>query len=217
MRGPQDSGGLAGFGRVVPERDELVFHAEWERRAFALTLAMGMTGSWNIDTSRHARERIPANEYWNATYYEIWYRGLERLIAETGLATSEEIATGRSLAQPQPVRRVARAAEISDILARGGPADRAAVGQPRFAAGDSVRTRMIETSGHTRLPGYLMGKPGRVVRLHGCHVLPDSSAHGRGEDPRWLYAVSFAAVDVFGTPGRDEIVADLWEPYLEAA
>jgi nitrile hydratase len=48
-------------------------------------------------------------------------------------------------------------------------------------------------------------------------VLPDSSAHGRGDDPHWLYAVRFSASDVFGAPGRDEIVADLWEPYLEAA
>ena len=42
-------GGQHGFGPVEPEPDEPVFHAEWERRAFALTLAMGATGEWNLD------------------------------------------------------------------------------------------------------------------------------------------------------------------------
>lgn len=34
------------------------FLAEWERRAFALTLAMAMPGGWNIDMSRFAREIV---------------------------------------------------------------------------------------------------------------------------------------------------------------
>ena len=47
MNGVHDMGGMHGFGPVEPEPDEPVFHAEWERRAFALTLAMGATGQWN--------------------------------------------------------------------------------------------------------------------------------------------------------------------------
>ena len=67
MNGGQDLGGMHGFGQVEPEPNEPVFHAEWERRAFALTLAMGMPGGWNIDMSRFAREnraadRIPVDE-----------------------------------------------------------------------------------------------------------------------------------------------------------
>ncbi|MGB7829866.1 MAG: nitrile hydratase subunit beta, partial [Pseudolabrys sp.] len=42
MNGAQDMGGKPGFGPVNPEPNEPVFHAEWEKRAFALTLAMGM-------------------------------------------------------------------------------------------------------------------------------------------------------------------------------
>ncbi len=56
MNGAQDMGGVHGFGPVEPEPNEPVFHAEWEKRAFALTLAMAMPGQWNIDMSRFARE-----------------------------------------------------------------------------------------------------------------------------------------------------------------
>ena len=56
MDGVHDMGGMDGFGKVEPEPNEPVFHADWERRAFALTLAMGMPGGWNIDVSRSARE-----------------------------------------------------------------------------------------------------------------------------------------------------------------
>src|ERR1700738_4966590 len=54
--GPQDMGGLHGVGRVEPESDEPPFHADWERRAMALTLAMAVPGGWNLDMSRSARE-----------------------------------------------------------------------------------------------------------------------------------------------------------------
>ena len=61
MNGPQDLGGQMGFGPVAPELNEPVFHAPWERRALALTLAMGATREWNIDISRMARgpKRVP--------------------------------------------------------------------------------------------------------------------------------------------------------------
>ena len=42
-------GGMMGFGPIVPEKDEPVFHTSWEKRAMAVTLAMGVTGSWPLD------------------------------------------------------------------------------------------------------------------------------------------------------------------------
>ena len=47
MNGPHDLGGQMGFEPVAPESDEPVFHSEWERRAFAVTLAMGATRQSN--------------------------------------------------------------------------------------------------------------------------------------------------------------------------
>ena len=89
MNGAHDLGGMHGFGPVGPEADEPVFHAEWERRAFALTLAMGFAGQWNLDKSRHARETMPPGEYLATTYYEHWLFGLDALLAERGLLEGE--------------------------------------------------------------------------------------------------------------------------------
>lgn len=217
MNGPHDMGGQHGFGPVDPPAHEPLFHAAWERRAFAVTLAMGMTGSWNIDISRHARERIPAQQYWDASYYEIWARGLERLLLEAGLVTAEEVASGKSAVPAKPVKRVATAEMVPAILARGGPVDRAPQVPARFSAGDLIRTRNIHPEGHTRLPRYARGRAGEIISVNGCHVFPDANAHGRGEDPQWLYTVRFTARELWGQQNKDAVMLDLWEPYLDPA
>ena len=56
MNGPHDLGGADGFGPVVPEPDEPVFHAAWEARTLAVVLATGGGGRWNLDMSRFDRE-----------------------------------------------------------------------------------------------------------------------------------------------------------------
>ena len=58
-----DLGGQLGHGAVFahapPEAEGALWHAAWEPRALALTLAMGAAGGWNIDQSRAARETLP--------------------------------------------------------------------------------------------------------------------------------------------------------------
>ena len=49
MNGAADMGGMHGFGPVEPETDEPVFHADWEKTAFALNRAIGVAGIWNLD------------------------------------------------------------------------------------------------------------------------------------------------------------------------
>ena len=103
MNGVHDMGGMHGFGPVIPEEHEPVFHAEWERRAFALTVAMGFSGEWNIDMARFAREQMPPAEYLVASYYERWLFGLERLLVERRLLTQTEIdGRGSQLAGEAP-------------------------------------------------------------------------------------------------------------------
>ena len=63
---------------------------------FGLALAAGSLGKWNIDMSRHARERQHPIDYLRHTYYENWLAGLEKLLVETGLVTAEELATGKA-------------------------------------------------------------------------------------------------------------------------
>ncbi len=217
MNGPHDLGGAHGFGPVVPELDEPPFHADWERRMFALTLAMGGTGMWTLDMSRHAREQVPPPDYLASTYYEIWLKGLERLLVERGLATDEEIASGRASEPPIPLPRKPTADKVAAGLARGAPTEREPSAAAVFNVGDNVRARIINPSGHTRLPRYVRGRRGRIAAVRGAHVFADASAAGRDEDARWLYSVAFDAAEVWGPEGRagDEIVIDLWEPYLE--
>jgi nitrile hydratase subunit beta len=216
MNGPHDMGGFTGFGPVQHEENEPVWHAAWEPRAFALVLAMGMTGSWNIDIARHARERLPALTYWRSSYYEMRHYAMVLQLIELGLVSAIEEASGGSATPPKPVKRVPKAAEIPAILSAGGPASRPSNREAGFGIGDKVRARNINPGGHTRLPRYARGKAGEIVAVHGTHVFPDSNAHGRGEDPHWLYTVRFTAEELWGKPARDSVCIDLLEPYLEA-
>ena len=91
MNGAHDMGGMDGFGPVEIETGETIFHAEWERRILALTLAMGSHGLWNIDKSRFARENRDPLGYLADSYYQRWLYGLEVLLEENGLVTRDEI------------------------------------------------------------------------------------------------------------------------------
>lgn len=91
MNGVHDMGGMHGMGPIVREENEPVFHTAWEKRVFALVLAMGSWRRWNNDASRHARERIPPARYLESSYYERWLEGLETLLIENGFLTREEI------------------------------------------------------------------------------------------------------------------------------
>jgi nitrile hydratase subunit beta len=210
-------GGMQGFGPVCPESDEPVFHAEWERRVFALTLAMGAAGLWSIDMSRHARESLHPARYLSASYYEIWLDGLAKRLIEAGLVTPEELWTGRQLAPPVPLKRVLGASDVERAMVKGSSA-REPQGPARFRPGDGVRARNMHPPGHTRLPRYLRGRRGEIVAVHGSHVFPDSRAHGFGEDPQWLYTVRFTARELWGETHAlsDTVQADLWDPYLES-
>lgn len=220
MNGGQDLGGMMGFGPVNPEKNEPVFHADWERRACGLWLASAMIGEWNIDSARHARETLNPVDYLASSYYEVWMKGLTRIALAKDLASADELQQGRTLAPGRPVKRPApKPDQARAILAKGSPYDRPVEHAPRFAAGDKVRTRNIHPTGHTRLPRYARGKLGIVERRHGGYVFPDSNAHGRGEDPHWLYSVTFAGTEIWG-PESDptlSIAIDCWEPYLEPA
>jgi nitrile hydratase beta subunit len=219
VNGAQDLGGMMGFGPVNPEKDEPYFHGDWEKRALALTLAMGATGQWNIDMSRHARETLHPAEYLAKSYYDIWIAGLEKLIDRRGLATRDEMADGAMREPPKPVARVLRGGDVEAALARGGPCDRPVATPARFRTGDRVRTLVEHRTGHTRLPRYARGKTGVIEIAHGGFVFPDSHAHDAGEDPQWLYTVRFTGAELWGRGGDPALLVsiDAWESYLEHA
>ncbi len=220
MKGGHDLGGQPEMGPINPEPEaqEPVFHAEWERRVFALTLATGMLGKWNIDESRHARERQDPLTYVENSYYENWLEGLEKLLVEKGLVSIEELRqvtnassrTTESLSVPNP--------EIAQkILGSGAPSTMETASEPLFRVGDSVLLRESETAGHTRAPKYAQGAIGTVAAQLGCHSFPDSNAQGVHEG-KHLYRVIFNGVDLWSLSStQTEVRIDLWESYLDAA
>lgn len=218
MNSVHDMGGMHGLGPIAPQADEPVFHEPWEGRVLALVLAVGAWGRSNIDAGRHARERIPGADYLRMSYYEKWFEGLRTTLAETGLATADELETGVPAPGP-PATPPLTADRVAGALAAGGPSNRPDTAVARFAVGDAVRTRNINPEGHTRLPRYARGRCGVIVADHGCHVFPDSNAHGRGEAPMRLYGVRFAARALWGeaAQARDGVYLDLWEAYLAPA
>jgi nitrile hydratase len=225
MNGAHDLGGMHGFGPVDREPDEPVFHAPWERRVFALNMAMGFHGRWNIDMSRQAREQMPPAEYLATSYYEHWLFGLERLLVEHGFLTAVELEArrGRPGAPPAPAAPLAATTlRPADVERRQRNRRAARVDQPvpaLYHAGDPVRARNLHPEGHTRLPRYVRGRRGVIDRDHGVFVFPDAHAAGRGKAPQHVYSVAFCARELWGpdAPPRDRVYVDLWDDYLEPA
>lgn len=206
MNGVHDMGGMHGMGPVQVERDEPVFHEEWEKRAFALTLACGFLGRWNIDMSRFAREQMPPADYLRSTYYEKWLYGLERLLAERGVWDARDLAPMPAAGVPGALRNRRAARMDADV-------------KPRFRAGDRVRARNINPAGHVRLPRYARGKAGVVDRDHGVFILPDEHARSGAKVPSHCYSVRFEGTELWGPDAgrRDAVYVDLFDEYLEPA
>jgi nitrile hydratase beta subunit len=214
MNGVHDMGGMDGFGPVVPEKNEPVFHAEWERRVVGLARAV----MWRVnpDESRHAIERIPPARYLASSYYERWLAAAETILVARGVVTREELLAKQD-ASIDP-------AWIANAVATRGPApvkDKSGSKPPRarFSKGDRVRARNMNPSGHTRLPRYVRGKAGVIARDRGVFVFPDTNAHHAGANPQHCYSVSFAAHELWGKSAkansRDRVFIDLWEDYLD--
>jgi nitrile hydratase beta subunit len=217
MNGIHDMGGMHGFGPVAPERDEPVFHGDWEGRVLALNRAMGYAKLWSIDESRAAIEVLPADVYLTRSYYEKWLLRLEQLLIERDLIGADELASGHALRPGKPLPRKLEAANVAAALTRGSYG-RAPPAPARFRVGDRVRTRNINPATHTRLPRYARGHVGTIECVRGCHVFPDSVATGRGEDPQWLYTLRFEGRELWGDSSDPNLKVSIeaFEPYLEA-
>ncbi len=201
--GVHDLGGMQGFGPVEMETDEPVFHADWERHAFRLTISAMLAGHLN-GRFRHAIERMDPAWYLASPYYEHWLTATATGLVEGGVITQEELDD--RLGAPYPVARPVRAPRLDDP----GPS----VEVHRYGVGETVRVREWHPLGHTRAPRYVQGKPGVVVRLDGVFSVPDVEYHCDRQRMEPTYSVRFEAVDLWGSPG-DPVHVDLWESYLE--
>lgn len=223
MNGVHDLGGMDGFGPVRREPGEPIFHEPWERRVFGMLLVTMAQGHYKLDELRHAIERMSPAHYLGSTYYEHWLAGLERVFVEQGKLSADEIADrvseiARTAVPVPPNSNPGLVEALLQGVKVGAPTSRGH-GRPKFAAGDAVRVRKMNPSGHTRCPRYVRGVGGKVHTVHEKFVFPDANAHGGGESPQVLYTVGFDARDVWGrdAEGRGRVYVDLWESYLEPA
>lgn len=226
MNGIHDMGGLHGFGTVVIEHDEPVFHSRWEGRVYAMTQVLDTTGIYNLDEHRHEIELMGAADYLRDGYYGRWLFAMESILARKNILEPAEVAA----------RIVERAHDASPVTkpiaaARNWPLapeqkicwgawrhDIAVV--PKFAVGDKVRARNWQPAGHTRLPAYVRGKVGVVSIVNAqAWIFPDTRAHNAGENPQPVYNVAFAAKELWGDLAENGAVVnvDLSESYLEPA
>jgi nitrile hydratase subunit beta len=228
LNGVHDLGGMHGFGPVVREENEPVFHADWERRVFALFLMAGPKLG-TLDAMRHAIERIPPASYLRSTYYERWLYALETRLIEKSFVSREELDAAqtkiRNLGWPiepvhaEPDKSTATAVESINAKPLGGvtlESPRHANARARFHVGSRVVARNINPEGHTRLPRYARGRRGIVRYDWGVFPFPDTNALDRGPKPQHCYGVEFKARERWGLdhPANQCVFIDLWEDYL---
>jgi nitrile hydratase beta subunit len=217
MNGVHDMGGMQNMGPVRPEKNEPVFHAEWQRRVFAMYEAVD--GDWPGGAGRYQRELIPPAEYLRMSYYERWLWSLTELLVKSGMVTRKELETGIAEGGNTKGRKVLRPAEVRPMIAAGFPSTSKVPAVAKFHAGQRVRARNINPAGHTRLPRYVRGKQGTIARDHGVFVFNDSMVQGLGDKPQHVYSVRFAAPELWGSaaPPDDSVYVDLWDDHLESA
>ena len=214
MNGVHDMGGMQDMGPIRREHDEPIFHAEWERRVFALFNAVPDV---DVPYGRYQIELIPPADYLRMSYYEKWLTALAQILTKTGMVTPAEIESGKAVGGTTTGHHVLTVAEVATwIVPDAGPKLTAAA---HFRAGQRVRARNINPVGHTRLPRYVRGKIGTIERDADVEKLQDSDIQGLGSKQQHVYSVRFAARELWGERAseHDSVYVDMWEGYLESA
>jgi nitrile hydratase subunit beta len=211
MNGIHDMGGLHGFGKVEVEPNEPVFHEPWHARVFGMVQTFG----GNIDAGRHSLEQLDPVTYLKNGYYGRWLAALERGLRAAGIVESGDIEA--RMRNPTGAGRPSSGTRDPWAPSRGRSYLRETGEQPRFALGQPIVTRNHQPSGHTRLPAYVRCRRGVILRVHRPMVFPDDHAHGRGENPQFLYTVRFDGQELWGNGAEPAtcVHIDLFESYLE--
>jgi nitrile hydratase len=223
MDGVHDMGGMHGFGLVVREPNEPVFHAPWEGRVQAMMVLAYRALFGSVHGGRFAGESIEPARQLAAGYFERGLAALELGVLAARLVTRDELAervayfAAHAEAAPSAKARAGRPAPPVALERAGRVPEAAAARPPRFAVGDAVRSRNMHPQGHTRLPRYARGRNGAVALAHPAANLPDRVVAGLSSEPQTVYTVRFAARELWGpeaAPG-EAVYLDLWEDYLE--
>ena len=220
MNGIHDMGGMHGFGPVEREDNEPVFHHQWEGRAFAMRVVTPVPIPGG---ARHNIETMEPLHYLQSSYYEKWLHARVKGLIDSGVLTADELKDRETLYRDRPntpMPRLEDPERVQTVLAnlRTHRSPRRDVdAQPQFDIGDPVRVRNLHPPGHTRLPRYVRGKRGVVVRFYGFQDVQDAQLPGVAAEPQAVYAVQLAARELWGdgAEANSTVCIDMWESYLE--
>jgi nitrile hydratase len=219
MNGVHDMGGMHGFGPIVREVNEPLFHATWEAHVRAMAVIAWSRDYFTLDAFRYGIERMDPAHYLRAPYFERWLASTELNLLENGFLTSDELDDRTEYFRQHPEAMLPRGVASPPAPESADESANPPLPASEFVVGDAVVTRNIHPPGHTRLPRYARRKRGIVQRLHGPQIFPDTNALGLGENPQSLYSVRFDACELWGDSAepRQTVSLDLWESYLEPA
>jgi nitrile hydratase len=197
MDGMHDLGGSAGLWACgTPPHDET-----WEPVVRALSAFALRSHIYNMDEFRHAIERMAPRHYINAPYYERHLTAVATLLVEKGVVAREELEALVDGAFP-----------LSSPI---GPGRQAAPPQS-FAIGDRVRVKNEFVPGHVRMPAYIRGKGGVVVRISPPYPCPDTAGHGMQAPMEPTYDVRFRSRDLWPDSCDDALNhVGVFQSYLE--
>ena len=218
MNSIHDIGGMDNIGPVNIEKDEPVFHEDWESRVYAMTLATMGAGIFVTDEVRYMTETIPPADYLTFSYYEKWLYSLEHMMLKKNMVTREELESGEVSAPELTAGFEAASLErMAYGMKNRMPVFVDAESPPSFRAGDAIIARNINPPHHTRIPRYIRGRRGVVEMDHGIFLLPDTNAHGGPDKPQHVYSVRFSARELWGedAPANDSLYIDLFDDYMD--
>jgi nitrile hydratase len=210
------------FGPINHTPSESVFQADWERRVFGMTSFLHTLGVFgrNFDPFRSEIEQLSHNEY-AGPYYEHWLAGAERLLGPY-LSGARKVPAVKVAVTARVLRLVLGRPTLprlmnTQVLPRVLGSAKKAKRPPRFAVGDAVRVRAERHDGHTRQPGYVTGRLGRVTAQRGAAVFADEHVRTGSTAAEHLYTVAFDGTELWGARAEPntEIRIELFEPYLE--
>jgi nitrile hydratase subunit beta len=199
--GIHDLGGKQGFGQVQypsPPHDET-----WEPLVRALSAFAMRKHIYNMDEFRHAIERMAPCDYLTAPYYERHLTAVATLLVEKDFVTREELE-----------------ALVPGAFRLAGPIGPGRLPSPpqSFEIGEKVRVKNEFVSGHVRMPAYIRGKVGVVVRVSPLYPFPDAAGHSMQAPVEPTYDVRFRSQDLW-PDSCDEALnhVGVFQSYLEKA
>lgn len=237
-------GGLENLGPINVEKK--VFVAEWEKRIFGIHTVMmaesahldqalpkyaikdiptSFTDTWTWASLRTGAEGMQPFDYFKYRYYEKWLMGISQFFMDRGYVAAEEldklaahyrVHPEAPLPQkPNPLLK----AQVTRYLQHGDSGLRTPIKPARFAPGQAVQVADPEAADHTRLPGFLRNRIGRVIEVYpGSFEYFVSTGPDGLEGQQHVYCVAFEAADIWGKDKSEPntvIHADLFDAYLK--